>query len=125
MRPAGDLKGSFDWMALASAMPYKPEPLPTALGGGLVMSGRLIFGGGLVVNTATSAGFVDFHDGADATGLAFLRVQVPASSSAPVTVPGAGLLCEIGLFITTSSALVNGAAWVKPLWRYAGTPPGE
>ena len=119
--PQGDL----DWLTDISEVPADPVGLPAAGTGGLVETGQLILFGGSVQNTATAAATLTIYDGADAKGTQVGIHVIPASSDRQITLPRAGVLCEIGLFCTVTGGNVTGTFFLGHIWKYPFTPPGE
>lgn len=123
--PPGGLKGSFEWLALAATLPADPVPLPSGGGSGLVESGRHIFAGMAVVNTATTAGTVSILDGQDSHGQPIASFPIPASGGLNPSLPTGGILLEVGCYIVVTGAILSGGIHLIHLWRYPYTPPGE
>lgn len=119
--PQGDLA----WLLEISNMPADPVPLPAAGSGGLVESGQMTLFGGSLVNSGTAASTVTIRDGMDATGGLIAQVTVPATSNLQLNLPRAGVICEIGLWVTVVLGSVTGSLYVAHLWKYPFTPPGE
>lgn len=119
--PQGDLY----WLTTISEVPADPVGLPAAGTGGLIETGQLILFGGSVQNTATTAATLTIYDGADAKGTQLGVHVIPASTDRQITLPRAGVLCEIGLFIVVTGGVVTGTFYVGHIWKYPFTPPGE
>lgn len=119
--PQGDL----DWLTTISEVPSDPVGLPPAGTGGLVETGQLILFGGSVQNTATTAATLTIFDGADAKGTQLGVHIIAAGTDRQIVLPRAGVLCEIGLFVTVTGGIVVGTVYLGHIWKYPFTPPGE
>lgn len=118
-------QGDISWLNLISEIPADPVGLPPAGAGGLVETGQLILFGGSVQNTGTAAATLTIYDGADAKGTQLGVHIIAASTDRQITLPRAGVLCEIGLFVTVTGGVVVGTFYVGHIWKYPFTPPGE
>lgn len=119
--PQGDL----DWMVKVGNAPADPVPVPSPAGTGLIETGQMMLFGGSLVNSATVATTVTIRDGMDATGGFVAQVTVPASGNFQLALPRAGVIIELGLFITGLGGVVTGALYVAHLWKYPFTTVGE
>jgi hypothetical protein len=124
-RKISGLKGSWEWLQFASQLPAKPVPLLAPSGNVVAFSGRCIYLGVNLVNSATTAGRVAVYDGLDVTGPLIDVAAVPASGVLPATRAAAGVLCELGVTVSLTSIVVTGSVLVVPLWHYFDGPPGE
>lgn len=84
-----------------------PQPLNAAAAAAITVAVSAITGGG--------AGHVNI------TGLAVSGAAAPVQ----LNIPRAGILLELGLFMTVTGGIVTGTAYVAHLWKYPFTPPGE
>lgn len=84
-----------------------PQPLQAAAAAAITVAISAITGGG--------AGHINI------TGQAVTAVAAPAQLS----LPRAGVLLEIGLFMAVTGGVVTGTLYVAHLWKYPFTPPGE
>lgn len=128
MPPAGPpsgLKGSWEWLALAGELPARAIPLIGSSGTIKAFPGRCIYLGIVAVNSATAAGSIVIYDGQDATGAPIGATSIAASGVANSNAQGKGVLCEIGVAIVVTGAVITGSVLVIPLWHYDFTPPGE
>ena len=119
--PQGDL----GWLTTISEVPSDPVGLPPAGTGGLVETGQLILFGGSVQNTATTAATLTIYDGADVKGTQLGVHVIAAGTDRQITLPRAGVLCEIGLFVVVTGGVVVGTLYIGHIWKYPFTPPGE
>lgn len=119
-----DWKSRWDWLHFAAGLPAKPFHFKALAASQQLPTGRYIFVGGTLNNTATTAATVTLYDGQDNTGEIIFQVTVPASSSVPVNTANDGVLTEIGLFLAVSGGTVTGSVWAVPLWHYNITAPG-
>ena len=118
-------QGDIDWLTLIGEVPADPVGLPPAGAGGLIETGQLILFGGSVQNTGTAAATLTLYDGADAKGTPIAVHVIAAGTDRQITLPRAGVLCEIGLFCTVTGATVTGTVYLGHIWKYPFTPPGE
>lgn len=118
------LKGSWGWLEYASQLPAKPVALPSATGNGLVYSGRCILAGASVFNSATTSGGLNLLDGVDNKGLIAATIPLAATTGFNGDLAPNGVLMEIGIFATITTATISGAIYVIPLWHQRLTPPG-
>lgn len=121
----GGLKGSWEWLEFATQLPGKPVPVPAGLGTALVFPGRCIYLGVNLINSATAAGRVVAYDGQDATGPVIDVAAIPASGIVSAGTTASGVLCETGVTLAVTTAVVTGSVIVIPLWHHKMTPPGE
>lgn len=119
--PQGDL----DWIQKISDSPADPIPVPGLNVAGLIETGQLILFGGSLVNSATVATTITVRDGQDASGGFVAQLTIPASGNALLSLPRAGVIIELGLFITGLGGVVTGALYVAHLWKYPFTPATE
>lgn len=122
--PAG-LKGDWGWLLAAAQLPAKPIAPSGGLASGLVVSGRYLFKGITLSNTATAAGTVTVLDGQDSSGVPVFYLAAAASSPASSPFLSDGILCENGLFLTVSGLTGKVTLWAVPLKHYGTWPPGE
>lgn len=124
-KPRHTLKGSWEWLAFAAALPSQPFQFVAVTAGQLLLSGRYLVTGITINNSATVAGTVTLYDGQDTTGTIALTQHFSASGTQTTpTVPN-GVMCEIGVFMNVTAGNISGAVWAVPLSLIAGTPPGE
>lgn len=123
--PPSGLKGSWDWLALAAQLPAKPVFPSAGLVTGLVASGRYLFKGVALNNTAGTAGTVTVLDGQDASGVPIFWLAAAATSPANSPFLSDGILCENGLYIVVSALAGKITLWAAPLKHYSFAPPGE
>lgn len=119
--PQGDL----DWLTTVAEAPADPVPVPSPAGTGLIETGQMILFGGSFVNSSTAAVTITLRDGQDASGGFIAQVTVPASGNIQLALPRAGVIIELGLFITGLGTVITGAAYVAHLWKYPFTPVAE
>lgn len=119
--PQGDLA----WLIAIGSVPADPVGLPPGGAGGLVESGQLILFGGSLLNAGTVAGHVNLFDGMDAKGTLIVQLDIAAGASAQLSIPRAGIFCEIGLFAVVTAGTITGPVYVGHIWKYPFTPPGE
>lgn len=119
--PQGDLA----WLVAIGNTAADPVPLPAAGAGGLVESGQMTLLGGSLVNSSTNAAVVTLYDGQSNNSAFIAQIPVPASSTVNLSLPRAGVFCEIGIFAVVTGGNVTGALYVQHLWKYPFTPPGE
>lgn len=119
------LKGSWEWLQFAAQLPAKPVPLLVSSGTVVAYSGRCIYLGTNLINSATTAGRVVVYDGLDTSGPIIDLAAVAASGIASVNTAAAGILCELGVTVSLTSIVVTGSVLVVPLWHYLDSPPGE
>lgn len=84
----------------------------------------ILFGGSLV-NSATVATTITVRDGMDASGGFVAQLTIPASSNAQLALPRAGVIIELGVFVTGLGGVVTGSLYVAHLWKYPLTPVAE
>lgn len=118
-------QGSLEWLIAIASCPADPVPLPAAGAGGLVESGQMAVFGGSLINTAAGAATVTVYDGVDAKGGQIAQVTVPAAANFQWSLPRAGVLLEMGLFVVVAGGVVTGTLYVAHFWKYPFTPPGE
>lgn len=119
------LKGSWEWLQFAAQLPAKPVPLLASSGNVLAYSGRCIYLGINLINSATTAGRVVVYDGLDTTGAVVDLGAVAASGVLSANTAAAGVFCEMGITVALTSIVVTGSVLVVPLWHYFDSPPGE
>ena len=119
------LKGSWEWLQFAAQLPAKPVPLLASSGNVVAFSGRCIYLGVNLINSATTAGRVAVYDGLDTTGPIVDLGAVAASGILSANTAAAGVLCELGVTVALTSIVVTGSVLVVPLWHYFDGPPGE
>lgn len=119
--PQGDLA----WLIAIGNVAADAVPLPAAGAGGLVESGQMSLLGGSLVNAGTAAATVTIYDGQSNNSAFLCQVTVPAAGNANLSLPRAGIMCEIGLFTVVSGGSVTGSLYVQHYWKYPFTPPGE
>lgn len=124
-RKISGLKGSWEWLQFAAQLPAKPVPLLASSGNVVAFSGRCIYLGTNLINSATTAGRVVVYDGLDTTGAVIDLAQVAASQVLPSRIGSPGVLCELGVTVALTSIVVTGAVLVIPLTHYLDAPPGE
>lgn len=118
-------QGSLEWLIAISSVPADPVGVPLGGAGGLVETGQLILFGGSFDNVSTNAAVVQLLDGGDAKGTLVAKFIIPASSQFQLSLPRAGVLCEIGLFSIVTGGSLAGTAYIGHVWKYPFTPPGE
>lgn len=118
-------KGSWGWLELASHVAADPVPLNSLSASGLLQAGQLVLRGMCAVNTATTAGTVTVLDGADAKGQPVLNIAVAVGATVNPSLPGNGILLDIGCFLVLTGVTLTGAVWVVNRWNYEWSPPGE
>lgn len=119
------LERSWEWLEFATGLPGKPVPLLLPSGTFLAFSGRCIYLGVNLINSATTAGRVVAYDGQDATGPLVDVATIPASGIVSAGTTATGVLCETGVTLAITGATVTGSVVVIPLWHAERTPPGE
>ena len=119
------LKGSWEWLEFAAQLPAKPVPLVSLAASGALYSGRCILAGASVTNTATTAGQLNLLDGTDSKGQIVSVLPLAAGAAAYPVFGPAGVLMELGVFATVTTATITGSVYVIPLWHEWLTPPGE
>lgn len=123
--PVRGPQGDLDWLTDIGEVPADPVSLPSSGASGLVESGQLILFGGSFKNSGTVAGHVDLYDGMDTKGTLIVQLDVAAGASVQLSVPRAGVFCEIGLFASVTAGVITGPAYIGHIWKYPFTPPGE
>ena len=118
------LKGSWEWLEFAAQLPAKPMPLVSATANTLVYSGRCILAGASVFNNGTAAGGINLLDGLDGKGAIVTLIPLAANSGQTLELAPQGVLMEIGVFATISTATITGSIYIIPLWHERLTPPG-
>lgn len=124
-RRISGLKGSWEWLQFAAQLPAKPIPLLASSGTVVAYSGRCIYLGINLINSATTAGRAVVYDGLDTTGPVLDLGAVAASGILSANTAAAGVFCEMGVTVALTSIVVTGSVLVVPLWHYFHTPPGE
>lgn len=124
-RKVRGLKGSWDWLQFAAQLPAKPVPLLASSGTVVAYSGRCIYLGINLINTATTAGRVVAYDGLDTTGPVIDVAAVAATAVLATPRPASGVFCELGITVALTSIVVSGSVLIVPLWHYPDSPPGE
>lgn len=119
------LKGSWEWLEYASQLPAKAVPLVGQAAGTLIFGGRCILAGASVFNNATTSGGINLLDGTDSKGQIVALLPLAANSGFTADIAPNGVLMEIGVFVTVSTANITGSIYVVPLWHQRMTPPGE
>lgn len=117
--------GSWRLLYELAQLPARAQPITVASPGGLVYSGRCILTGATINNSGAAGGGVLLFDGQDANGPLLLAVGFGATANVAVPVAGQGLLCESGVFASSSGFTGRASAWIIPLWHYPRTQPGE
>jgi hypothetical protein len=119
------LESSWEWLEFAAQLPSKPVPVAGQTASFLAFPGRAILTGGFLQNTGGGNGSVLIRDGMDATGAVMAGASLAAGSLNSVNLPVKGILIEIGVYVTVTTATLTGALYVVPLWHYGLTAPGE
>lgn len=120
-----DPKGSWEWLSFAASLPAKPIPITALSAATKGYTGRCIAVGLALDNTATVGGKLTVYDGQDTGGTTIGIYGFAASNQVKQTFGIFGVLCEIGVYLSTVGGLLAGSLWVVPLWEYNITPPGE
>lgn len=119
------LKGSWEWMSLATTMPAKAVPLPGISAGYLAAAGRYVLTGASGLNLSTANGHVDVYDGQDTTGGFVWRFSVSNGSTVTTALPNRGVLLESGCYVVPSGIVFSGSVLLIPLWDYPWSAPGD
>lgn len=90
----------------AAAVPYN------VTGSGQVFTGRCIFRGLSVRETAGATAAVRLYDNTSAAGTIVAPVSLPANGSFSIAAPDGGVQAGIGLFWSVVSGTVEGSVWV-------------
>lgn len=119
------LESSWDWLEFAAQLPARAIPFTSQSASFGPLTGRCIFLGVSWNNAATTAGAIDVLDGQDAKGGIAWQFTVAASVRGNGTIPGQGVLLEIGCWLNLTTVTITGAVLLIPLWHHRLTPPGE
>lgn len=94
---------------------YHPIAVPPGGGSGRVYSGRCLLGGWALYAGGAAAAAATLVNGGDAGGTPAGGLNIPAGQGTSYTAPGAGILCDSGLYLNVTSGTLVGALYVAPL----------
>lgn len=116
-------KGDWRWLSFAASLPASPFQFKAVSASQQLLTGRYIVTGASVFNTATTAGTLALYDGMDANGQLIIVESAAASASQDLPIGSNGVLTEIGVYLSLTTATFTGVVWAIPLSRYNITPP--
>lgn len=116
-----------DWALTAgfASLPSSAYQFNAISAGQLILPGRYIVRGAMLIDNNAGAAIVVLYDGQDTTGTIMGAVGAGAGLENAVTFGAHGVLTEIGCYINPSAGPVSGVVWAVPMWTYNITPPSQ